>query len=213
MSAQRVKEMLERFQVQEKIKQEILERERQLKRLETQDDEVELKKNIHKKYLRTKYKSKHGHSRWEAENYQEVVEKMYERRHEKPKKQQKNDQLKAAKFEAELKTYFKPQTLTSAKSWENLKKNEKRINSRMARDEQQKQEKRQKAIDSSKERFLASNKNTVYQRMQYDLDERKGRDKKRKQLKKFKDIHYKDYCKIMKDYEENDDEGESPSHV
>ena len=55
MSAQRVKEMVKRFEAQERLKQEILERERQIKRLEAREkDNKELKKNIHKKYLRTK---------------------------------------------------------------------------------------------------------------------------------------------------------------
>lgn len=42
-SAQRVKQMLERFETQEKLKQEILERERQLKKLESNPDEEETK--------------------------------------------------------------------------------------------------------------------------------------------------------------------------
>ena len=43
MSAQRVKMMVERFEMQEKLKQEILERERQIKRLEPKEDSIELK--------------------------------------------------------------------------------------------------------------------------------------------------------------------------
>lgn len=185
--------MLERFEVQEKLKQEILERERQLKRLENKQEEQELKKNIHKQYLRTKYREVHGHSKWSRENSEEVVDKMYKRAFDKKRKIENIEKEKAQKFEAELKTYFKPQILNSYKSWENLKKNEDKINQKRVKVELKREMNRNQAMVNTERRFEQENKNTVYARMQKDLSERRHREGKRNQLKKFKDLHYKEY--------------------
>lgn len=211
MSAQRVKVMLERFEVQEKLKQEILERERQLKRLENKQEEQELKKNIHKQYLRTKYREVHGHSKWSRENSEEVVDKMYKRAFDKKRKIENIEKEKAQKFEAELKTYFKPQILNSYKSWENLKKNEDKINQKRVKVELKREMNRNQAMVNTERRFEQENKNTVYARMQKDLSERRHREGKRNQLKKFKDLHYKEYWKLMD--EESDEEHQGNSEI
>ena len=87
MSAQRFNEMISRFKFQEKSKQEILERERQLKIMKSNEGEEEIKNNVHKKYLQTKFKQAHGNSRWTRTNSQEVIDRMYNRVFDK---QQKN---------------------------------------------------------------------------------------------------------------------------
>jgi hypothetical protein len=193
MSAQRVKIMIERFEMQEKLKQEILERERQIKRLESRKEEEELKHNIHKKYLRTKYRDIHGHSKWSRENSEEVVNKMYNRRHDKKNKIEKHEKERKNKIENELKSYFKPQILSSTKSWENLKKNEYKINKRIDKKEMEKAQRAKQLAEKSKERFYNENQNTVYSRMESDLEQRRERERKRRQLKKFKDLHFKEY--------------------
>lgn len=186
MSAQRVKMMLSRFETQEKLKQEILERERQLKRIEPNQDEIELGKNLHKKYLRTKYKSRHGHSRWNRENSEEMVDKMYKRAFDKIAKIEKQEQEKAQKTEAELKTFFKPQILSSVKSWENLKKVDMKNEQKRVKADLRKEQKKIHAMKTVHRRFENENKGTVYGRMQSDLEMRRERERKRRQLKKFK---------------------------
>lgn len=94
VSAQRVKQMLERFETQEKLKQEILERERQLKRLEEKQDSEKAKKNIHKEYLNTKFREQNGHSRWSRENSEEAVDRMYNRIYDIQEKLKKNEDFK-----------------------------------------------------------------------------------------------------------------------
>ena len=91
VSAQRVNQMLERFETQEKLKQEILERERQLKRMEGSQENEEVKKSVHKQYLNTKYREQNGHTRWSRENSEEVVERMYNRVYDKQEKIKKNE--------------------------------------------------------------------------------------------------------------------------
>ena len=193
MSAQRVKVMLERFKVQEKLKQEILERERQIKRMENKDDENELKKNIHKQYLRTKYKAVHGHSRWEREDSEEFVRKMYQRAADKKEKFEKIRQQNQQKEEEKIKEFFKPKVMQSCQSWEKLKQIEVKINKNIKVKEIKRRQKVDEAIQNQEQRFIKDNKDTVYARMQEDLAFRRDRDRKRRQLKKLKDLHYKEY--------------------
>jgi len=193
-----VKEMMQRFEVQEKMKQEILERERQLKRIEAHQAETqELNNNIHKKYLRTKYKEKYGTSKWHRENSEEMTEKMYKRAFEKKEKFEKIEQQKAEKTEKDLKGLFRPKILKSVESWENLKRNEKKIESRIKKKEQNRIKQTQNAVSRQTQRFRDDNENTVFSRMQRDLEERRERERKRRQLKKFKDKHFKEYTEIM----------------
>jgi hypothetical protein len=200
MSAQRVKDMIERFKEQEKLKQEILQRERQIKKMESYDaDEIELKKNIHKKYLRTKYKEKNGHSRWERENSEEMVRNLYKRAAEKKTKFEKIREQNKIKEEEKIKQYFKPKVLDSCKSWERLKLIENKVSKREEMKEIKRRQKVDKAVSNQEQRFINDNKDTVYVRMQDDLEYRKERDRKRKQLKKLKDLHYKEYLKLMHD--------------
>lgn len=193
MSAQRVKVMLERFKVQEKLKQEILERERQIKKMENQGDDIELKKNIHKKYLRTKYKAVHGHSRWEREDSEEMVKKMYQRAADKKMKFDQIRQQNQAKEEEKIKEYFRPKVMQSCQSWERLKQIEDKIKKNIKIKEVKRRQKVDEAISNQEQRFINENKNTVYARMQEDLEFRRDRDRKRRQLKKLKDLHYKEY--------------------
>ena len=210
MSAQRVKEMVKRFEAQERLKQEILERERQIKRLETREkDNKELKKNIHKKYLRTKYKEKHGTSRWHRENSEETVNKMYNRAIAKKNKFEKLEKEKAERKENELKSLFKPKILQSVKSWENLKRNEDKINKKISLKDKVRVEKVREAVINQEIRFEKDNKNTVYLRMQNDLEKRRERERKRRKLKKFKDLHFKEYTQLMQqEFEDGSEKGD-----
>jgi CRISPR/Cas system CSM-associated protein Csm4 (group 5 of RAMP superfamily) len=45
--------------------------------------------------------------------------------------------------------------------------------------------------------------------MQKDLSERRHREGKRNQLKKFKDLHYKEYWKLMDEESDEDHQGNS----
>jgi trichohyalin len=172
-------------------------------------DEIELKKNIHKKYLRTKYKEKNGHSRWERENSEEVVRNLHKRAAEKKIKFEKIREQKKIKEEEKIKQYFKPKVLDSCKSWERLKLTEDKVSKREKMKEIKRRQKVDEAVSNQEQRFINDNKNTVYVRMQDDLEYRKERDRKRKQLKKLKDLHYKEYLKLMHDECSDEEYGKS----
>lgn len=200
MSAQRIKEMVARFEAQERLKNEILERERQLKRIEKNEEDIqELNKNIHKKYLRTKYKEKTGTAKWYRENSEETANKMYNRAKAKKSKYEKIEKDKAEQAEKELKGLFRPKILKSVESWENLKQKSNKIDQKILRREENRKKKAKKAVDSQTERFNNTNSNTVFSRLQSDLDQRRDRERKRRQLKKFKDKHFKEYTELMED--------------
>ena len=210
VSAQRVKQMLERFETQEKLKQEILERERQLKRLESGQENEEVKKSIHKQYLNTKFREQNGHSRWSRENSEEVVERMYNRVYEKQAKIKKNDDLKVHKFEEEIKSYFKPNLVSNINK---LHINEERNKKKIVKVQLQRDKSKIKTIAEAEKKFNQENKNTVYERMQKDLELRRVREKKRMQLKKLKDLHYKEYWKLIGDEEyKSDEERQNEKH-
>lgn len=205
--------MVQRFEAQERLKQEILERERQIKRIEANDEEVrELKKNIHKKYLRTKYKKKYGTSRWHRENSEEMVNKMYARAGSKQKKFEKIEKEKQEQKEKELKGMFKPKILKSVESWENLKRNQKKIDSRIKKKEKKRVQETKAAVARQDQRFKEENSGTVFSRLQEDLEGRRDRERKRRQLKKFKDKHFKEYTDIMENGLSDEEEDELCEH-
>lgn len=193
MSQQRVEMMLRRFQIQEQLKQEILQRERQLKQLESKKDVEELKNNIHDKYRRTKFKEKYGTSKWEPENSEECINRLQKYGVKKQEFIKKNEEDKKLKTEAELKQYFRPQVMNSQKSWETLKKVDQKNEQKRIKVQLKKEEQRIKRYDMYEKQFELENKNTVYQRMQNDLEARRDRERKRRLLKKIKDLNYKEY--------------------
>ena len=87
--------MLDRFDTQEKLKREILERERQLKKLEEKEQDEEVKKSIHIQYLNTKFREQNGHSKWSRENSEEAVDRMYNRIYDKQEKMKQNEKYKS----------------------------------------------------------------------------------------------------------------------
>lgn len=134
---------------------------------------------------------------------------MYKRAIDKREKQDKIEKEKVAKANSELKEYFRPKILSSTKSWENLKKNEVRINQKIVKADLRRQQRTVRNAVESAERFEKDNKGTVYYRMQEDLEQRKDRERKRNKLKKFKDLHYKEYCQVMEDDSSDQEQGNS----
>lgn len=84
------------------------------------------------------------------------------------------------KFEEELKTYFKP-TLVS--SITNLHKNEELHKKKIVKIQLQRDKGKIKTVSEAQKKFQQENENTVYERMQRDLEQRRVREKKRMQLK------------------------------
>ena len=122
---------------------------------------------------------------------------MYNRAIAKKNKFEKLEKEKAERKENELKSLFKPKILQSAKSWENLKRNEDKINKKISLKDKVRVEKVREAVINQEIRFEKDNKNTVYLRMQNDLEKRRERERKRRKLKKFKDLHFKEYTQLM----------------
>ena len=94
------------------------------------------------------------------------------------------------KFEAELKTYFKPKLVSDLNK---LHKNEDLNKKKIVKIQLQRDKSKIKSIAEVEQKFQQENKNTVYERMQRDLQHRRAREKKRNQLKQLKDMHYKEY--------------------
>ena len=124
---------------------------------------------------------------------------MYKRAKVRKDKLESLEREKKVKDDEEVKGYFRPQVLSSCTSWDRLKRNEKKINTRIMSREKKRIEQAQKAVINQEKRFEKDNKNTVYARMQNDLEKRRERERKRRQLKKLKDLHYKEYTKLMED--------------
>mmetsp|Transcript_11824 Transcript_11824/g.13425 ORF Transcript_11824/g.13425 Transcript_11824/m.13425 type:complete len:768 (-) Transcript_11824:17-2320(-) len=200
ISEQRVKKMLERFEVQDKLKKEILERERQLRRIENLHEEEELKNNVHDRYLKTKFKEANGHSSWSRTHSEEVVERMYNRVYDKQEKLQQYERENSRKREAELKTFFKP-TLVAETT--NLFRNDSKIKNKLVKVQLQKEQKKKNEIKRIQNRFDVENQNNVYHRMQKDLEQRRVREEKRANLKRLKDLHYQHYRKLVDEEDVN----------
>lgn len=88
--------------------------------------------------------------------------------------------LRINKLESELKTYFKP-TLVS--NINNLHKNEERHKKKIVKIQLQRDKSKIKTVSELNKKFQQENQNTVYERMQRDLEQRRVREKKRMQLK------------------------------
>mmetsp|Transcript_32863 Transcript_32863/g.29160 ORF Transcript_32863/g.29160 Transcript_32863/m.29160 type:complete len:112 (-) Transcript_32863:4-339(-) len=111
-----------------------------------------------------------------------MVDRMYNRAIKKKDKFEKLEKDKQEIKEKELKTYFKPKILNSVESWENLKKNEDKINRRIRKKEDIKLKKNSQAVKDQDKRFEKTNKSTVFSRMQNDLNTRRDRDRKRRRI-------------------------------
>ena len=173
--------MFARFNLQERTRLEILERERQIKELEPKEDDIEVKKSIHIKYLKTKFKEANGHSRWSRQNSEERVERMYKRVFEKQQKIKENEEEeeKARKIEVELKSMFKPNLISDLSK---LHKLEKQYKSKVEKTNLQKELAKVKT-NNQNQQASKKTKDSVYERMQKDLNERRLRNKNRAQLK------------------------------